>query len=79
MDKANDWFDSTRHTIAEWLAPVTGYIHKDYHQTILDLDPPSVKDQSTIFRIRSAYVMSTVSGMALSAATAWWALGSASI
>lgn len=77
MDRANSFFDSTRQTVAEWLAPITGYVHKDYHQAILDLNFPSVKDQATIFRMRSYYVLSALAGVTLSSATAWWVMGSA--
>jgi hypothetical protein len=74
MDTIREYVEKWRRDVKEAASSITGTPHKDYNQMILDLDRPSLKDQSTIFRMRSAFAFSTTLGSVVSTATAWWAV-----
>ena len=77
MDVIREYVEKLKAVFKEQSAAITGVQTKDYNQMILDLDRPSPKDQTTIFRMRSTFAFSTMMGGVLSTATAWYLTRSA--
>jgi len=73
MDSLRTQWDDIAHKWKDWTSSIWGQEPKDYHKMIVELDTPSVKDQTIIFKMRSTSLLSTVLGGLLSSTTAYWA------
>jgi hypothetical protein len=73
MDSFRDEVIKLTQKYHEWASYIGINEGKDYHDTILDLSALSPKDQTTILKIRSTHLFSTMSGGLLSVTAAFWA------